>query len=557
MGEKLKHVTFNEYQDPCGCWGTKHSECPDLKSPPYDNMRRQDEIAVERQTQPVCKRNLQEDMNRIPTQTANIYNFLEKHFASGLAESGEKLILGGERDHELFGADPFPKPDTAVFKKVDSAFEYGVKFLAREYGVDRDVAINAMLYYEKEVEMGSLMKHLDTLVGMCIEHQPYCFAMSLIQSELVASSNQFRALEAELEEAGILNLDSSKKSVPQMFAERGVDRNLMHKYQQGKADFAAYKAVQLAKKLSRKGFSSMKNALEQDPRVILTQLRTVDMNFMDMDRTQTLALKGDGYFFGRPNKMDFDILMPIQGTNSGEMILDELRRDLHTEFMVDEVDGENGVDCEELQSTRRLLIEDLIEESKLNFEKFVETASSSKDSVRSVKKILACVRHPTTRTTKTSGSKYLVWDVMESDWAVAAQSNGLWHEGQEMMQHPLVSEHDHERIMRAHSEEQLSNNDACSGLNAKANGGRCCEGLVEKNGICVKHCTSYKNSPDEDGFFVPCCKGLVPGALDGQERVCVRPNDALKALSANMKKQPRFQVAWDSSRTVSWEAGTT
>merc|ERR1719361_2744378 len=98
--EKLKQVTFNMYQNPCGCWSNKRSECPDLKSPPYANMRSQDKIAEMAQTEPVCKRNLQEDINRAPTQTANIYNFLEKHFASGLAVSSAKLILGGERDHE-------------------------------------------------------------------------------------------------------------------------------------------------------------------------------------------------------------------------------------------------------------------------------------------------------------------------------------------------------------------------------------------------------------------------------------------------------------------------
>merc|ERR1719447_2149761 len=89
------------------------------------------------------------------------------------------------------------------------------------------------------------------------------------------------------------------------------------------------------------------------------------MNFMDVERMQVVDLQGEGFFLGRTQKMDFDILVPIDGDNVGEKILDELQRDLHTEFMAEAASVQVEVDCEELESSSRLLITDLIEEFEL------------------------------------------------------------------------------------------------------------------------------------------------------------------------------------------------
>ena len=117
---------------------------------------------------------------------------------------------------------------------------------------------DALLYYEKEIEMGALMKHLNTLTGYCIEFQPYCFAASLLQSELIASAAQFDALEAALKDTStILDLDASKQSIPAMLGMAGIDAKKMHDYQNAKADYAAYKAVEIAKTYSDMAFDNM------------------------------------------------------------------------------------------------------------------------------------------------------------------------------------------------------------------------------------------------------------------------------------------------------------
>eukprot|EP00493_Phyllostaurus_siculus_P012985 UN13174 len=111
----------------------------------------------------------------------------------------------------------------SIFAKAKAVVEEAKTHIQEIYDVSESTAIDALLYYEKEIEMGSLMIHLNTVTGYCIEYQPYCFAASLLQSELVASAAQFDALESVLKETSILNLDTSKQSIPAMLQSFGVD----------------------------------------------------------------------------------------------------------------------------------------------------------------------------------------------------------------------------------------------------------------------------------------------------------------------------------------------
>eukprot|EP00493_Phyllostaurus_siculus_P025300 UN25644 len=349
-----------------------------------------------------------------------------------------------------------------------------------------------MLYYEKEIEMGSLMKHLNTLTGYCIEFQPYCFAASLLQNELIASAAQFDALEAALKDTStILDLDASRQSIPAMLGMAGIDANKMHDYQNAKADYAAYKAVEIAKTYSDMAFDNMVNAAETDSRVLLTKLAIPDSNFMEDHRTMAVPLRGRGYFLGQESQMGFVIqLNAMFGANNDDMV-DEIRRDVHFDFMVNAASAQSDSECGSMESTKRLLIEDLIDEAGLEYERQAEEEVQSAKSITKVEEILACTRHASFQYSHSRGSDFLVWDFMQNQYVVAAHSNGHWYNGHEYMQSPLVSESIYETILNAHTEEMLNNNDACVGLNANPSAEEhCCEGLSENplTGVCDAEC---------------------------------------------------------------------
>ena len=171
---------------------------------------------------------------------------------------------------------------------------------------------------------------------------------------------------------------------------------------------------------------------------------------------------------------------------SNEEFIREVRRDVHFDFMVAAAKSESRTECDNIASTQRLLIADLIKEATLDYELQAEKEVGGESSAQSIENILACTRHATFQSSHNRGSDFLVWDVIEQKYVVVAKSNGHWHNGKEVMQSPLVSESIYKKILLAHSEDLLNNNDACAGLHASpTENQRCCEGLVNINGACT------------------------------------------------------------------------